>query len=166
MKYGFAATALAVAMAALPADAADSVKIGFINTFSGPQAIIGKHQRDGYDLAMEHLGGKIGGLPATTVYGDAQVKPDVGRQVVDAMIKRDHVDFIVGEIWSNVLMAIVKPIADAKVIFVGTNAGASPVAGKQCTPYFFSTSWNNDQTPEAMGKLMQDDKVPEEFLMA
>jgi branched-chain amino acid transport system substrate-binding protein len=166
MRFGYAVVALALTMATLPADAADSVKIGFINTFSGPQAIIGKHQRDGYDLAIEHLGGKIGGLPATTIYGDDQVKPDVGRQVVDAMIKRDHVDFVVGEIWSNVLMAIAKPVADAKTIMVVTNAGASPIAGKQCSPYVFSTSWNNDQTPEAMGKLMQDDKVPEVFLMA
>ena len=94
MKFGITVVALAFMLAVPPAGAADSVKVGFINTFSGPQAIIGKHQRDGYDLAIEHLGGKIGGLPVETVYGDDQVKPDVGRQVVDAMIKRDRVNFI------------------------------------------------------------------------
>ena len=166
MRFGYAVVALALVAAASPAGAADSVKIGFINTFSGPQAIIGKHQRDGYDLAMDELGGKIGGLPATTVYGDDQVKPDVGRQVVDAMIKRDRVDFIVGEIWSNVLMAIRQPIVASKTIMVITNAGASPVGGKLCSPYIFTTSWNNDQNAEATGKLMNEDHVDDVFIMA
>ena len=166
MRFGYAVVALAIMMATSPAGAADSVKIGFISTFSGPQAIIGKHQRDGYDLAMDHLGGKIGGLPATTVYGDDQVKPDVGRQVVDAMIKRDKVDFIVGEIWSNVLLAIRQPIIDSKTIMVITNAGASPMGGKLCSPYIFTTSWNNDQNAEATGKLMNEDKVDDVFIMA
>jgi branched-chain amino acid transport system substrate-binding protein len=166
MRFGYAVAALAFLAMASPAGAADSVKIGFINTFSGPQAIIGKHQRAGYDLAMEELGGKIGGLPATTVYGDDQVKPDVGRQVVDAMLKRDKVDFVVGEIWSNVLMAIRQPIVDSKTIMIITNAGASPMGGKLCSPYIFTTSWNNDQNAEATGKLMNDDHVDDVFIMA
>jgi branched-chain amino acid transport system substrate-binding protein len=159
------AAAIAAALT-VPAAAADKVKIGFVATFSGGAAVLGKHMKDGFDLALDHLGHKIGGLPVEVVYGDDQQKADVGRQVVEAMIKRDRVDFVAGIIWSNVAMAVRNPLVASKTITVITNAGASPLAGKECSPYIFTTSWNNDQTPEAMGKLMVDDKVEDVFVMA
>src|SRR5882757_4975867 len=86
-------------LAAAPAVAQQSVKIGFVTTLSGPAGVIGKHMKDAGTLALETLGGKIGGLPATIVYGDDQFKPDVGRQVSEEMLQRDKVDFMTGFIW-------------------------------------------------------------------
>src|ERR1700693_850793 len=98
--------ALAPSMARpAPAQAADKVTVGFVTTLSGPAGVIGKHMKDASDLALEMLGGKLGGVPATIVYGDDQFKPDVGRQVAEEMLKKDKVDFISGFIWSNVLLA-------------------------------------------------------------
>ncbi len=100
------------------------------------------------------------------VYGDDQVKPDVGVQVAEQMLKRDQVDFMAGVIWSNVMMAVVPVVTGANKIMVGTNAGASPLAGSQCNELYFSTSWNNDQSPEAMGKFLQDKKIDELYVLA
>jgi branched-chain amino acid transport system substrate-binding protein len=155
-----------LSLLAAPAVAADKVKIGFISTFSGGAAVIGKHMKDAFELALDDLGRKVGGLPVEVVYGDDQQKADVGRQVAEAMVKRDKVDFLAGVIWSNVAMAIRPVIVDSKTITVITNAGASPLAGKACSPYIFTTSWNNDQTPEAMGKLLEESKVKNVFVMA
>jgi branched-chain amino acid transport system substrate-binding protein len=91
--------------------------------------------------------------------GDDQAKPDVGVQVGERMVKRDRVNFVGGIIWSNVLLAVQPVVTDANVFMISTNAGASTLAGKQCNKDFFTSSWQNDQTPEAMGKLMQDDGV-------
>ena len=44
-----------------------------------------------------------------------------------------------------------------------TNAGASQVSGELCSPYVFSTSWNNDQTPEAMGLYMNQKEINKVF---
>ena len=79
-------------MLSLPAHAADSVKVGFVTTLSGPAGIIGKHMKDASDLSLSMLGGKLGGLPAQIVYADDQFKPDVGRQATDELMKRDKVD--------------------------------------------------------------------------
>src|SRR5512135_3143816 len=128
-----------------------SVKIGFISTFSGPTAVIGNDMRNAFELALDHLGRKMGGLPVEVIYEDDTQKPDVGVQKTQKLIESDHVDFIAGYIWSNVLLASLKPLVDSKTITVIANAGASQVAGELCSPYVFSTSWNNDQTPEAMG---------------
>src|SRR3954468_4045250 len=142
------------------------VKIGFITTMSGPQGIIGKHMKDSVELALEHLKGKVGGLEAEVVYGDDQFKPEVGVQVAEEMLKKNQVDFVSGIIWSNVMMAVVPVVTGAGKIMVGTNAGASPLAGSQCNKLYFSTSWNNDQTPEAMGKFLTDSGVNDIYVMA
>jgi branched-chain amino acid transport system substrate-binding protein len=170
MKYALQALAAAALAATLvlgaPAWAQPKLKIGFITTLSGPQGIIGKHMRDSVELALDHLGRKVGGLETEVVYGDDQLKPDVGIQVANEMLKRDQVDFVSGVIWSNVMLAVVPVVTGAGKIMVGTNAGASPLAGKQCNELYFTTSWNNDQTPEAMGKFLQDSGVDDLYVMA
>ncbi len=167
MRFRIALIAPALALAATPGLAQEKeVRIGFINTFSGGAAIYGKHQKDAVELALDHLGRKIGGLDVKMVYGDDQRKPDVGRQQADKMLKKDKVHAVTGIIWSNILAAVQKRVIRSKKILISTNAGWSAMAGKNCSPYFFSTSWNNDQTPEAMGELMNQEKLNNVFLIS
>ena len=149
-----------------PAAAQQKVKIGFISTFSGPQGVMGQYMKESVELAIEHLGGKVGGMPVEMFYGDDQFKPDVGVQVAEEMLKKNGVDFVSGIIWSNVMLAVVPVVTGANKIMVGTNAGASPLAGSQCNKLYFTTSWNNDQTPEAMGKYLQDQGIDDLYVMA
>ena len=166
MKRVFLATTALVLFAAAPASAQQkSVKIGFISTFSGPTAVIGNDMRNSFELALDHLGRKMGGLPIEMVYEDDAQKPEVGKQKTEKLIQSDKVDFIAGYIWSNVLLASLKPIVDSKTMFVIANAGASQVAGPLCSPYVFSTSWENDQTPAAMGLYMNQKGVKTAFLI-
>src|SRR5262245_43219122 len=149
-----------------PAAAQQKIKIGFISTFSGPQGVMGTFMKESVELALDHLGRKVGGLDVEMVYGDDQLKPDVGVQVAEEMLKKHQVDFVSGIIWSNVMLAVVPVVTGSNKIMVGTNAGASPLAGSQCNKLYFSTSWNNDQTPEAMGKFLQDSGVNDLYVMA
>jgi branched-chain amino acid transport system substrate-binding protein len=142
-----------------------SIKIGFISTFSGPPAVIGNDMRNSFELALDHLGRKMGGLPVEVIYEDDQQKPEVGKQKTDKLIESDHVDFIVGYIWSNVLLASLKPAIDSKTIMISSNAGPSQIAGELCSPYFFSTSWQNDQTPATVGLYMNQKGVKNAYLI-
>jgi branched-chain amino acid transport system substrate-binding protein len=160
-----AMTGVALAFA-VPAAAQQKVKIGFISTFSGPQGVMGEFMKESVELALDHLGRKVGGLETEIVYGDDQFKPDVGLQVAEEMLKKHQVDFVSGIIWSNVMMAVMPVVTGAGKIMVGTNAGASPLAGAQCNELYFSTSWNNDQTPEAMGKFMQEQGINDVYVLA
>jgi branched-chain amino acid transport system substrate-binding protein len=163
--------ATALALAAVPGTVQQAtaqqktVKIGFVSTFSGPTAAIGNDMRNAFELGLDHLGRKIGGLPVEVIYEDDTQKPDVGVQKTQKLIESDKVDFIVGYIWSNVLLASLKPLVDSKTITVVTNAGASAFAGELCSPYVFSTSWQNDQTPEAMGMYMNQKDVKSVFMI-
>ncbi len=142
------------------------IKIGFISTMSGPGGVIGEAMKNSVELALDHLGHKMGGVPVEVIYGDDQFKPDVGLQVVNEMLKKDQVDIVSGIIWSHVMLAVMPVVTEAGKLMIGTNAGASPLAGKQCNERYFSTSWNNDQTPEAMGKYLQDNGINELYVMA
>jgi branched-chain amino acid transport system substrate-binding protein len=156
---------LLAALIALPA-AADTVKIGFITTLSGPQGAIGEHMKNSVELALDHLGRKLGGHDVEVIYGDDQVKPDVGKQLADEMLKKHKVHFVSGVIWSNVMLAVAPTVTGAGTLMVGTNAGPHELAGKMCNELYFTTSWQNDQTPEAMGKHMQDQKISDVYVMA
>ncbi len=166
MKARLLAILSALSILSAPAFAQDQVKIGLVTTLSGPAGVIGKHMKDAADLALENLGGKIGGVPGTIVYGDDQFKPDVGRQVSDEMMKRDKVDFITGFIWSNVLLASYQPILKSGTILVGANAGPHELAGEMCAPNYYSASWQNDETPEAMGQYMASQNMQDVYLIA
>jgi branched-chain amino acid transport system substrate-binding protein len=163
----FGTTTILAAAFGLPAMAQTPIKIGFVSTFSGPQAAIGEDMRRSVELAKEHLGGKIAGRPIEIIYEDDQFKPDVGKQKSEKLVQQDKVNFVAGYIWSNVLLASLKTVTDeGDTILISSNAGPSQIAGELCNKNFFSTSWNNDQTPMAMGQYLQEKGVKSLYLMA
>jgi branched-chain amino acid transport system substrate-binding protein len=166
MKNAWIAAGAALALASGPALAQNkSVKIGFVSTFTGPPAAIGNDMKNSFELGLEHHGRKLGGLPVEVIYADDQTKPEIGVQKTQELIESNHVDFVVGYIWSNVLLASFKPLIDSKTMTVVTNAGPSQFAGELCSPYAFSTSWQNDQTPAAVGLYMNQKGVKSAFLI-
>src|SRR4029078_9091829 len=165
MKTAFWLAGAAALALASPAFAGDTIKIGFVSTFSGPGAVIGNDMRNSFELALEHLGRKMDGKPVEVIYEDDQQKPEVGKQKTEKLIQSDKVDFLAGYNWSNVLLASLKPAVDSKTFLIGTNAGPSQLAGELCSPYVFLTSWQNDQTPAAMGLYMNQKGIKSAFLI-
>ncbi|QDL93948.1 ABC transporter substrate-binding protein (plasmid) [Paroceanicella profunda] len=144
---------------------AGKIKIGLVFTLSGPAAVLGEQGRDGFLLAAEKLG-KIGGLDTEIVVIDDEQKPDVAVNKARELVERDDVDFVVGPIFSNILMAIAKPVTDANVILISPNAGTSNFAGKDCNPNLFVSSYQNDQVHEVLGAYAQKMGYNNVFMMA
>ena len=157
---------LGLAVALLVQPAAAQVKVGFIATFSGPAGLLGQHLYDGFMLGIDHSGSKLGGLTPEVIKEDDRLAPDVGLQVAKKLVERDKVDVISGIVFSNVMMAIYKPIIDTGTPIVSANSGPSPIAGAQCSPLFVNTSWQNDGPHEAMGKHVQDKGYKNVYIMA
>jgi branched-chain amino acid transport system substrate-binding protein len=161
------ASSLAVAMGAMGAPAvAEQVTIGVITTLSGPLGSQGKNIRDGFDLAVAEAGGKLGGFDTKVIVEDDQVRPDTGLQAAHKLIEQDRAQILTGVVFSNVALAVAKPAAQNKVFFISPVAGPSQLAGKGCSPYFFVTSWQNDQPHEAMGTYLQQQRVKSVYLIA
>ena len=145
---------------------AETVKIGFVTTLTTPAAVIGEDMQNSVELALQHLGGKMGNLDIELIMEDDGFKPDVGKQKTDKLVKQDDVDFVAGYIWSHVLLASAKSVLDADKFLISANAGPSQMAGKRCNKNFFSTSWQNDQTPMAMGEYLNQVGVKSLYIMS
>jgi branched-chain amino acid transport system substrate-binding protein len=155
-KLLVAAAAACLALTS-PASAEDKIKIGIITTLSAAAgAVPGQQQRNGFELAVKTLGGKLGGREAEILVADDELKPDIAVTKVKAFVDRDKVAFVVGPIFSNILAAIVKPVTEANVFLISPNAGTSSFAGKNCNPNLFVTSYQNDQVHEVLGQYAQE----------
>lgn len=146
------ATTAALMLVAHAAAAQDKIRIGLIYTLSGAPSTLGQQSKNGFELALKSLGGKMGGKDVELFVADDELKPDVAIQKVRGLLERDRVDFVVGPIFSNILVAIHKPVIDAGKILISTNAGTSNFAGAGCNANFFVTSYQNDQIFEAVGE--------------
>lgn len=132
--------ALAV-MAASAACAQEPVKIGVITTLSGPGGYLGADIRDGFQLAVEMGGGKLGGIPVQVLVEDDGFKPGQGKQIADKFLKTEKVKLFTGIVFSNIVGATVPDILDAGAIYVSPNAAPSNFSGKDCNKNYFVVSW-------------------------
>jgi branched-chain amino acid transport system substrate-binding protein len=155
-RWNLAVLAVLSCAAADSAAGQEKIKIGVIVTLSGPAAVLGQQARDGFALATKDLGGKMGGKDIEVVVVDDELKPDAAVTKVKGLLERDKVDFVVGPIFSNILQAIHRPVVDNKTFLISPNAGPSSYAGKECSPFFYVTSYQNDQVHEILGKVAQD----------
>ena len=150
---------------------ADEFRIGYMVTLSGGAAIIGQHSSNGFRLGLEHEGWKQDGdklagiVPTQVFFADDQLKVEVALREVDRFLKQHKVHVVAGLQWSNIQMAAVPLIAEAKIAALGTVAGASPLSGNLCNPYVAISSWHNDQLPEALGTMLNNDGVKTVFAL-
>lgn len=166
-RLTIAAAAAAAVLIAGGVSAAE-LRIGYMNTMKHP---LGKDQLRGWKLGLAAAGWKkngdmLGGVPTKIFYCDDQFKPDVGISCAKKFVEKNKVHIVAGITWSNILNAVRNPVVRNKVILLSTNAGSARLAGKACSKYFISSSWQNDQIPEAMGQLMNEDKLPNVFMMS
>lgn len=152
-RAALAAAALIASLAIPHASATESVKIGLLTTLSGQGSALGNEVRDGFKLAVQHAGGKLGGLPVSMEVVDDQQDPQAARKAIDRFIKRDKVNLITGVVFSNVLLPVLPEILRSDTVYLSINTGPREYAGAKCDPRFFAVAWQNEDIPAAMGKF-------------
>jgi branched-chain amino acid transport system substrate-binding protein len=148
----FAGTVALSAFLVGSAVAQQPVKIGMITTLSGPAGYLGADIRDGFQLAIDLEGGKLGGVPVQLVVEEDGLKPGQGKQIADRMLKTDNIRLFTGIVFSNVAGAVVPDVLDAGGIYVSPNAAPSNFAGADCHKNYFVVSWQNDTLHESAGQ--------------
>jgi branched-chain amino acid transport system substrate-binding protein len=113
-----AATLVAMGAAAAP------VKIGIINSLTGPEAPIGEDLNNGYKLAIEDLK-KQKNIEVQVIWEDDTGKPQVGISAMEKLATRDNVSGVCGAYTSAVTSVVAKTAERYKVPLV------NPVASKE-----------------------------------
>ena len=167
MKKTLTSTAAGLMLSAAMgmATLAEDLKIGMIVTLSGPPAALGQQIVDGFQLALDQKDGMLGGQSVELIVEDDELKPDVALLKATSLVERDEVDFVVGTVFSNMLAAVFKPIVESETFLISPNAGPSTFAGKNCNPYFFVTSYQNNQNAEVSGLIANAEGFQNVFTM-
>ncbi len=148
-----------------PALAADTLRVGFLTTLSGPGGSIGVDIRDGFTLAVKHAGGKLGGIPLDLQIVDDQLKPDVAKQAGDRFLQQHKSHIITGVVFTNILLPILPTVLESKTFYISPNTGPNDYAGAKCNPYFFVSSWQSEDIPGAMGKFAGERGIKNVYLI-
>jgi branched-chain amino acid transport system substrate-binding protein len=155
-------TALAGATAAgtlLPAGPAAAqqgkIKVGFMLPYTGTFAQLGVAITNGFKLAVDERGGKLGGREIEYFTVDDESNPAKAPENVNKLVQRDKVDVVVGTVHSGVAMGMAKVVRESGTLWINPNAGAADVTGPLCAPNIFRTSFSNWQTTYALGKVLK-----------
>ena len=146
--------------------AGDAVKIGMITTLSTKAGYLGEEIRDGFKLAMDQEGGKLGGVPVELLVEDDGGKPEKGKQIAERFVEKDGVKIMTGIVFSNVAMAVVPKVVRDNVLYLSANAGPSKLAGDGCHPNYFSVSYQNDNLDEVVGQYVTEAGHKNVYLLA
>ena len=158
--------ALAGALAAGPALAAEPVKIGMITTLSGGGSALGIDIRDGFQLAIDQEGGTLGGHAVELIVEDDGRKPEKAVELAERMLSRDKASILTGIVWSNLAIAVVPKVTRAGAFYISPNAGPSLLAGKGCHANYFNVAWQNDNLHEAMGQYVANLGYKKPYILA
>jgi branched-chain amino acid transport system substrate-binding protein len=158
--------ACVVLMCTAVAQSAEPVKIGMITTLSTKAGYLGEDIRDGFMLAMEQEGGKLGGVPVELMVEDDERDPQKGVQVAERFMKRQGATILTGIVFSNVAMAVVPKVVRDNAIYISANAGPSKLAGDGCHENYFNVAWQNDNLHEATGQYVNDKGYGSAYILA
>ena len=145
---------------------AATVKIGMVTTLSTKAGYLGEDIRDGFKLAIDQGAGTLGGIPVELMVEDDGRKPEKGKQIAERFIKKEKAHILTGIVFSNVAMAVVPKVVRQNVVYLSTNAAPSKLAGKGCTPNYFSVSYQNDNLDEVVGQYVTETGHKSAYLIA
>jgi branched-chain amino acid transport system substrate-binding protein len=165
-KWFLAVLVIGMMLSVVPVQAMEPVKIGMITTLSTKAGYLGEEIRDGFQLAIDQEGGKLGGIPVELLVDDDGRKPEKAKQIADRFIKRDKVKILTGIVFSNVAIAVVPKVVEQDVIYISANAGPSLLAGKGCHPNYFNVAYQNDNLDEVVGKYVTEAGFKNVYLLA
>ncbi|HSQ11955.1 MAG TPA: ABC transporter substrate-binding protein [Candidatus Deferrimicrobium sp.] len=153
-------TSLLTASALLPRSFAiaqsQKIRVGLMLPYTGTFAQLGTAITNGFKLAVNERGGKLGGRELEYFTVDDEAEPSKAPENTNKLVQRDKVDVLVGTVHSGVQMGMVKIAKETNTLMIIPNAGLDAATGALCAPNIFRTSFSNWQPSYPMGKVLAD----------
>ena len=132
----------------------DKIRVGFMLPYTGTYAKLGVAIENGFHMALNEQGGKLGGREIEFFKVDDESDPPKGVENANKLVQRDKVDVLIGTVHSGVQMGIQKVARDSGVLNIIPNAGVLAATGALCAPNVFRSSFTNSQPTLALGAPM------------
>ena len=134
----------------------NKIRVGLMLPYTGTFAQLGVAIENGFRMAINEQGGKLGGREIEFFKVDDESDPSKGIENATKLVQRDKVDVLVGTVHSGVQMGIQKVARESGVLSLIPNAGVHAATRSLCAPNVFRTSFSNSQPTRALGKVMMD----------
>lgn len=132
----------------------NKIRVGLMLPYTGTFAQLGVAIENGFRLAINEQGGKLGGREIEYFKVDDESDPPKGVENANKLVLRDKVDVLIGTVHSGVQMGIQKVARDSGVLSIIPNAGVLAATGALCAPNVFRSSFTNSQPTLALGAPM------------
>jgi branched-chain amino acid transport system substrate-binding protein len=132
----------------------NKVRVGFMLPYTGTFAQLGINIENGFRMAIDEKGGKLGGREIEWFKVDDEAEPSKGIENATKLVQRDKVDVVIGTVHSGVQMGLHKIARDTGVLNINPNAGVHAATRALCAPNVFRTSFSNSQPTRALGAAM------------
>jgi branched-chain amino acid transport system substrate-binding protein len=164
MRFWSFYASVAALVWALPVHAADPIKVGVIDQFSGQFADFGQEIGDGIDTWMKEHGDTVAGRKIEILKRD-QSGPNAERakQLAQDLIVRDKVDFLAGIDFSPTAFAIAPLITQARKPTVIMNAATLAITDS--SPYFVRFSSTLEALETKFGQWAAENGVKESYVV-
>jgi branched-chain amino acid transport system substrate-binding protein len=130
------------------------LKVGFMLPYTGTYAPLGMAIENGFRLAVQESGGKLGGREVEFAKVDDESEPAKATDNINRLVTRDKVDVVVGTVHSGVAAAMIHVTKPSGVLHLIPNAGLAAATGPLCAPNIFRTSFSNWQSGFATGTVL------------
>ena len=150
------AAALGALLPTLARAQSESIRLGLMLPYTGTYAQLGVAIENGFRLALDEKGGKLGGRAVEYFKVDDESDPAKATDNANRLITRDKVDVLIGTVHSGVAMGMVRVVRETGTLLIIPNAGADAATGPLCAPNVFRTSFTNWQPVHPLGKVMAE----------
>jgi branched-chain amino acid transport system substrate-binding protein len=131
------------------------IKVGIIDTFSGPPAVFGNDALNGFKLALAEINKEgVLGAKIEFVVRDERFSPEVGLSMSRDLVLQEKVDVLVGVINSATALAVSAYAKDQKVPFIVWIAKSEAITGAKGHRYVFSTGENTAMAGKAAAEAL------------
>jgi branched-chain amino acid transport system substrate-binding protein len=165
IKNCISALIAATLLCGAPALAETTVKVGVINTYSGPLAATGDGLQRGIDLYTKlHQNELPAGVTIELIKrDDTGVNPEVAKRLAQELITHDKVQLLTGVVWTPNALSIAPLATEAKVPFVIMNAGTAMITTK--SPYIARVSFTMWESNYPLGTWAAKNGLKNVFTM-
>src|ERR1051326_8721543 len=152
--------ALLLSTAALPALAADPIKIGVVTPLTGTYAGIGQQVRWGLELATKEINaaGGIMGRQVELTFEDEEANPSVAVQKAEKLFAVGKVDFLTGTVNSGSTLAVGQVAERSGKLMSTTVSFADSITGDKCSPNVFRVNARAGQQSAALAAWLSKSK--------
>ena len=133
---------------------AEELRIGFVAAVTGGFAGVGKDMVDGFQMYLDQVGNKLGGMDVKFIVEDEQAKPDVAVTKAKKLILQDKVHMFIGGILAPTGYALAPVSTAEKTVYISPIAAADDLTQRQLDkyPYFIRTGWTSSQPSHPFGQ--------------